>query len=196
MKKFAFAIAATALLATSANAASVTLDVVRSPIPQDAIDAGAPEGTITEIFATTDADILSIGKVRIDLGGTGDVFQVPPPFGSDTAAPDPAFVALNAALKADTFITTPGATNLLGSPLPGDGDTTFGDLSNDGPQNNFLIARIGTARGTFGRFSGQVTVAGSAGPESFEFNVVVPEPATLMLASFGLVGFVASRRRS
>ena len=198
MKKFAFAMLSAALLATTANAASVSIDVEYLPVPQAAIDAGAPEGTTINVFATTDADILSIGRAMVDLsfGAPGELFNVAPPFGSNDTPPDPAFIAFNEALLADSWITTPGDTTRLGADLPGDNNTTFGDLSNDGPQNMFQFASLTVPTGTWGFFSGQVTVAGSAGPESFDFRIVVPEPATMMLVSLGLVGVVAARRRS
>lgn len=194
MKTFALTLLSAALLATTANAATVSFEQVRSAIPQEAIDAGAPVGNINDLFVTTDADILSIGNVRLELNG--DAFQVPPPFGSNDSAPDPAFIAFNQALRADSWITTPGDTSRLGPDFGGlDGGTTFGDLSNDGPQNMFQFARFGTPLGVVGTFSGRVTVAGSAGPESFDFSFVIPEPATMMLAGLGMIGLVAARRR-
>ena len=47
------------------------------------VEAGVPaNATIMDGFATTDADILSIGKVLIE--SSEPLFNVDPPFGSDT----------------------------------------------------------------------------------------------------------------
>ena len=174
--------------------AQVTFECEIYPVPQAAIDAGAPEGRIFDYFVTTDADILSIGQVEVVLGGTGELFQVAPPFGSNTTPPPQAFIDLNPALLADSWVTTPGATSLLGTDLPGDSSTTtFGDLSNDGPQTDFHYMRLTFPTGTFGFASGVVTIAGSTGPESYPIPICFPEPSSLLLVCLGL-GFVGSRR--
>lgn len=168
-----------ALLPVAAQAATVEFSVSTSPVSAEAEAAGAPAGgTIFDYFVTTDADILSVDQVLVDVSG-GSFFQVPPPFGSDTVPPDPAFLALNRALEADSWITTPGSTNLLGPGLDmTDGTSTFGDLSNDGLQTDFHFARFGMPPDTTGTFSARVTVAGASGPESFPLSVdleVVPD---------------------
>lgn len=173
MKKFAFTFVAAALLITTANAAMVDTSFTTSTPGPEAVAAGAPDGGIVmDFLATTDADILSIGNVLIDA--TNPVFNVAPPFGSDTAPPDPAFIALNRALEADSWITTPGDTSLLGPGLDAtDGTSTFGDLTGDGAQTDFTFARLAFPAGTTGTFSGRVTVAGSGGPENFPFSFAI-----------------------
>ena len=127
---------------------------------------------------------------------TGDLFNVDPPFGSNTTPPDPLFLELNPALEADSWVTTPGMTNLLGADLPGDGGTTFGDLSNDGPQEMFHFMRLGVPTGTFAWVSGVVTIAGDSGPESFDFRYAqcIPEPSSIVLLSIAS-GLCVLRKR-
>ena len=178
MKNFLCLISIAVLPATS-QAATVEFSVSTSPVSAEAEAAGAPAGgTIFDYFVTTDADILSVDQVLVDVSG-GSFFQVPPPFGSDTVAPDAAFLALNRALEADSWITTPGLTNLLGPGLDmTNGTSTFGDLSNDGPQTDFHFARFGMPPDATGTFSARVTVAGASGPESFPLSFdleVVPD---------------------
>ena len=171
MKKFALTFVAAAFLITSAQAASVTYSESNAPVSAAAEAAGAPAGgTVYDFLATTDADILSVGEVLVTFT-SGSMFNVDPPFGSNTAPPDPAFISLNAALEADSWITTPGSTSLLGPDLTAtDGTSTFGDLSDEGAQTDFTFARLGVTPGAEGTFSGRVTVAGSSGPENFPFS--------------------------
>jgi hypothetical protein len=147
---------------------------------------------------TTDADILSVNQVVANLTG-GSLFQVAPPFGSDNEPPDPAFLALNPALEADSWISTPGATSKLGggTGFPGDGTGTWGDLTNDGAQTNFKFATLSLSSQFQGTFIGRISVAGAEGPEvfSFELPINVPEPGTAGLAGLGLLALGVIRRR-
>jgi hypothetical protein len=197
MKKI-FAFAAVALFAANVQAATVSTSKTLGTTSPEAVAAGAPaQADVYKFFTTTSADILSIDNIKVTLG-SGSLFQVAPPFGSDTAAPDPAFVGLNRALEADTWITTPGATSLLGTGLPGDGTGSWGDLVDNGAQNNFQFATLTVPKGTVGSFAGRINVAGSAGPENFAFNFTlgVPEPASMALAGMGLIGLMSIRRRN
>ena len=197
MKNFLCLISIAVLPATS-QAATVEFSVSTSPVSAEAEAAGAPAGgTIFDYFVTTDADILSVDQVLVDVSG-GSFFQVPPPFGSDTVAPDAAFLNLNRALEADSWITTPGSTNLLGPGLDmTDGTSTFGDLSNDGPQTDFHFARFGMPPDATGTFSARVTVAGASGPESFPLSVdleVVPDVLVPSLPDGSTISFSACLR--
>jgi hypothetical protein len=191
---------AAGLPAASVSAATVAFSASLAPPSAAAIAAGVPANEcIAKFFVTTDADILSVNQVITFTMG-GPFFQVPPPFGSDTEPPDPAFLSLNRALEADSWITTPGATSKLGggSGFPGDGTGTWGDLSNDGPRANFQFAQLTIPDGQGGTFHGRISVAGASGPEAFEFvfPFCIPEPSTgLLLALGALVGLRARRGR-
>jgi hypothetical protein len=199
-KFFGFAAAVACLTAVNATAATVSFSSSVGPASAAAVAAGVPEGTLVNVYTvTTDADILSVNQVVATLSG-GSLFQVAPPFGSDNEAPDPAFITLNRALEADSWITTPGATSKLGggSGFPGDGTGTWGDLTNDGPQTNFKFATLSLASNFNGMFIGRVSVAGTAGPEVFPFSlpINIPEPGTIGLTSLGLLALGVVRRRA
>jgi hypothetical protein len=195
---FGFVAAVAFGAAATVNAATATITQqgpITNPGPE-AVAAGAPAGgQVHKFVVTSDADILSVNQVLI----TGPaLFQVAPPFGSNTEPPDPAFVGLNRALEADSWISTPGATSRLGPDMPGDGTSTWGDLTNDGAQGNFLFATLTIPPQTFGRFQGRISLAGAEGPEvfPFDFPLGIPEPGTFAMAGMGLIGFIAMRRRA
>ena len=156
----------------SLGAATVTFSESSFPISAEAIADGAPAcGTTYDLFVTTDADILSIDQVLVSSHGA-ELFQVPPPFGSDTAASHPEFIALRPAAEFDSWITTPGMTIVLGPGLDAtDGTSTFGDLSDDGPQDDFHFARLTFSQGGSFDFRGRVIVGGANGPEAFPFSI-------------------------
>ena len=198
MKKF-FAFAAVALLAANVQAATVTTSWTMEAPSAAAIAAGVPAASdVYKFFTTTSADILSVDNVKVNLANGAALFQVAPPFGSDTSAPDPAFVGLNRALEADSWIDTPGATGLLGTGLPGDGTGSWGDTVDNGAQTNYHFATLTVPAGMQGSFVGRINVAGATGPENFGFDFAlgVPEPASFAMAAMGLIGVVAARRRN
>lgn len=161
---------------------------------------GAPaDGDVYDYRVTTDGDILSVFAVQVSLNDGATLFNVPAPFGSNVNSPDPSFIVLRPALGADSWITTPGATTLLGGDLPGDGvNTTFGDTSIDGAQTDFMFARLTVPSGATGTFSGWISILGGDGSpydQQFSFPIGVPEPATIAMAGMGLIGMIGVARR-
>jgi hypothetical protein len=148
---------------------------------------------IVSFYVTTDADILSVNQVRVVLSSGATLFQVSAPFGSDLTPPDEVFIAFNPSLAADSWINTPGSTSRLGTNLPGDGTGSWGDLTNDGPQSYFQIARLTVPANATGRFEGRVSVAGVNGPEAYPF-AWVPEPASSGLLAVALIALARFRR--
>lgn len=196
MKQSFYAFILSGVLLPDAGAATVEFScLVSVPSPEAAAAVAVPIPRIYDFFVTTDADILSIGNVLID--STNPPFSVDPPFGSNTRPPDPIFIDLNRALELDSWITTPGDTSRLGPDLnETDGTTTFGDLSNDGPQDMFHFARLTFPENTTATINLRVTVAGASGPESFGFFGCIPEPSSLVLVQLFAVCVVLSRRQA
>lgn len=189
----------TALTASSAAAATLSFrSEYRFPTAAD-IAAGVPADLVAfDFFATTDADIVSVNNVLVRFYPDVELFQVPIPFGSNTMPAPPEFLAINPALAFDSWITTPGITTLLGADLPGNGNSVWGDLSNDGPQTDFRFASLAFPASAFGTFEGRITLNNNGAPQSFPFSARLgffPEPATILLAGIGVVGLLALRRR-
>jgi hypothetical protein len=203
-KKF-FALATVCLAGfTAVNASAATLTITRqiSHPTQEMVNASAGgltlESQIAKWFVQTDADILSVNQVLVTFTGGASLYQVPAPFGSNTEAPDPAFLAFNASLAADSWISTPGATSRLGGDMPGDGTGSWGDLTNDGPQNSFHFATMtipSFASGARATFTGRISLAGATGPEPKPFVLHIPEPTSLGLIGTSLLGLAGFRRR-
>jgi hypothetical protein len=193
------------LLSSSLHADSVSFSHTVSKI-----GAGIPEieppldSDIHRFFVTTDADILSIHSIRItDSSGQpldtlyhhalGDPMNAEPG--------NPALVPAFPGLQYDSWVTTPGVTTRMFADLPGDGQTAFGDISNDGPQNNFVFAQFTVPGGTAINFQGVVSILSTDNPGQmydapFSFvSPLVPEPAAVSLASMALLGLLIMRPR-
>lgn len=195
-----FAVALT-LAAHAAYAATATIDygapgiTGRAVTPEESGDANGPDpaAKVYEFVVTSDADILRVGEVFIETGGAGLYNN---PTGSNSAPPNPAFVAVFPSLGADSWITTPGnATSTAGGDL-GDDNVSWFDTSSDGPVSDFVFARL-TTTADVGTFRGVVSVAGSAGPEVFPFNLSfgIPEPTSMVLLGIGAMGLAFAGRR-
>jgi hypothetical protein len=157
-------------------------------------------GDVWQFQVTTDGDILSIGNVLIAIPAGATLYNHP--FGdSANANPgNPALIAVFPSLDVDSWITTPGVTTRLGADLPGDGITTFGDLTNDGPQSNFIFAQLTVPHGVRFSFFGVVSIAssttGSEFTRPFAFvPALEPEPTTFCMAGLSFIGFIATSRR-
>jgi hypothetical protein len=164
---------------------------------------GAPaDGDVYQFLVTTDGDILSINQVQITLANGATLFNNAFGDAANAEPGNPALVAAFPSLGVDSWITTPGTTARLGANLPGDGQTTFGDLTNDGPQSGFMFAQLTVPNNTVGTFTGRVSIASTATPgesfvQPFSFQFGIPEPSTVVMAGMGLIGIVAAglRRR-
>jgi hypothetical protein len=151
-----------------AGAADLVLTRQSRPVTVDEIAAGAPlGGLVHDFFISADSDILSIGNVAIDVPLFRDSL------GSDAKTPSDGLAALSASLSAHSFITTPGDTIVLGGGFDNlTPDSMWGDLSDDGPQQNFHFARLTVNQS--GSFHGNVAVHGYDAPVYLPFQFTLP----------------------
>jgi hypothetical protein len=135
------------------------------------IAGGAPVGGLVHEFrVTSDADLLSVNRVSIDV----PLFQ--DALGIDNAAPNVAQAALSSGMTADSFITLPSDTLVLGGGFANSGgENLWGDLSNDGAQQDFLFARLTTDQA--GTFSGNISLRGDSSPVTLPFSFPLPDVA-------------------
>lgn len=168
LAKLGAAVAVIAILATPAAAARISLTRQARPVTDLEIAGGAPLGALVhEFFVTADSDLLSISNVAIDVPAYRN------PFASESAAPAADLAALSSAASASSFITMPGSTVVLGGGFDGAGpDRLWGDLSNDGPQQNFLFARL--TAGQTGSFAGTLAVNDRGTPVNLPFRFSLP----------------------
>ncbi len=152
-------------------AATATLSRQIRPVTAEEILGGAlPGGFVHDFFVSAGSDLLSVNGVAIDV----PLFQHT--LGSDSAAPPASLLATAPALSADSFITMPGSTLVLGGGFGGGAESLWGDLSNDGPQENFHFARL-TVNET-GRFAGQISLRGYDGIVNLPFDFALPGRAS------------------
>jgi hypothetical protein len=191
MKSNSFAwIVVVVISSHNANAASVAFPSWHErPFTAAEIHSGAPVGgKLLSFLVTTDADILSVGRVLATTTGTFSQLPTPPPFDLPSEPLPPFF----------PYIETPGTTIELGKPFPGDGtdNSAWGDTQDNGPQSHFKFAQLVISPASAAwSFSGNIAVAGATGPELFPFSFGVPEPASGLLAISSVVSAFAVRRR-
>jgi len=163
-----------------------------------------PGSITTNVFATTTGDIVSLEKLTLTMEN-GLIFNLGAPFGRDISDACPDFCSFEPLAEADSYVTTPGSTFPLGTPPPyirpdGMPINTWADTSDDGPQDNFQIARI-TLQPSDGRGLMQGTLqfvnqAGNLEPMPFSVVIGVPEPASAVLSLIAGLVMLGFRRRS
>lgn len=199
MKTFSLVIASCLIAAAQATAGTVSFSSSSRPV--SAAESGAPTdpapagGTVFEFFLTSDLDILSIDNVNVEPANQLFQFTLIP---SDTTPPNALLAPSFPSITADSFITTPGATQTTGGATPFlVPNSSWFDTDSNGAQNNFRFAQLTLPEGvalSF-RFVGRVNLAGENSVENFPFEFVgIPEPTSLALASISLIGLVLRRR--
>lgn len=150
-----------------ASAAEMTFVRLSRPVTAAETAGGAPVGgMVHDFYATSDADLLILATHF-----NQSVYQHP--YGSDHAAPSPEMIAYYPAVGADSFFTLPSSTVMLGGGFTGPGpEKAWGDLSNDGPQSDFLFGRLTTT--TPGAFAGYFAVRGQETYIEMPFNFALP----------------------
>jgi hypothetical protein len=146
-----------------------TLSIARQSraVTPEEIAGGAPMGGfVHEFYVNSTTDLLSIGPANVNV----PLYQSA--LGADNAAPTDGMVAMFPEVGADSFIDLPGDTVMLGGGFAGAGDQMWGDLSNDGGQENFLLARL-TVDQT-GTFSGNISVRTDGNFVSLPFDFLLP----------------------
>lgn len=175
------------------DAASVTIDYGHwgpegRPVTAGEIaanDGVDPSARVFNFRLTSDADILRIGDIHIDVepGGLYDPTDGPPP--------RPCFLCgFGGTLSVDSWLTTPGSgTVVAGGSGLGDPNVSYFDTSNDGPVTDFIFASL-TFQSPNWTFRGLVSVAGNDGPEIFPFLFTsqIPEPTSMTLLLAGGCG--------
>jgi hypothetical protein len=149
----------------------VSIEITRRSYPVSAgrKSFGASAQYIHEFFVTADTDLISVGKVEIE----GSVYQHRE--GSDRKPPNARVLDIWPGASADSFITTPGTTQVLGQGFYGSSKETeivWYDESDDGPLKEFLFARL-TVDQT-GSFAGTINVRGPKGCVSLPFKFTLP----------------------
>lgn len=151
------------------RAQSVLFDLQSRPVSPAEIAAGVPAGTVIDLFATTQEDMLALGVREL----SGDFFHHELAWDSNVASS--ALMDLHPTLTADSWFTTPGETLVLGGGFgvkPNE-ETLWGDLSRDGPVTDFQFGRLTVPYGSTASINGQFDIRGEYGPEGYLFDFSV-----------------------
>jgi len=183
-------------LVDSARAALVTFErTQRAPTaPEIGNDPNLAGKIIYDWFLTSTGDILSINNVVITIDGTTNgslLYQNS--LGTDVMRPSPVFIPVFPALAADSWISTPGNTSTAGGGFSTPGSTWF-DSDNNGPQIHFNFARLTVPSSASGSFAGFVSIPSDDGQSVVSFPIIIPEPASTLLAGMGLFALVSAHR--
>jgi hypothetical protein len=155
-------------------------------------------GDVWQFTVTTDGDILSVNNIQITHQGGVALYQHPAGDVQDANGPRDIFLPAFPSLSADSWIDTPGAGNRLGPPLPGDGTTTVGDTTDDGPVTDYVFAQLTFPKDTLFTISGRISIAGqhpgAVFDQPFHFTAFFPEPTSVWLAVCALPVLADQRR--
>ncbi len=148
---------------------SPSFDVFSRPVSEAEIAGGAPAGTVFDLFADTEQDLLLIGMNEI----APSLFQHP--LGSDTGAPMPDFVSSFPALGADSWFATPGSTAVVGDgfSMTAGGDTAWFDTENLGGLSDYHFGRLTIPSNSSANFQGNFHLRGENGPKVHPFQFAV-----------------------
>jgi len=214
-KLFAVALAVS-FLPAAASAAVIGFNTVQTPA-----EAAGPGFIANDLLINFEGNLGGL-QMWLQLDGTDETFNsTAAEFGSDLP-PNPALFAVNAAVEFDTFVTIGGLTStdpnlsdvlIIGGAAnipgaPAERSLTGGTLSVtwapgtgvviDGG-TDFPIARITLPPTINGNALFYLTTIGDDPlliRRSVIDGVIVPEPASMALASLAALGMVAIRRRS
>lgn len=150
---------------------AVELERITRPVTGEEIAAGTPDGYVHEFFVSSSTDVIGIRDVKLDV----PVYQ--DKFGLDNRAPGPSRLALSLGVSASSFLDTPSQTYVVGgfAAAQNGSEATWYDRNNNGPQDDFLFARLTVSE--TGNFSGSIDVMGPNGPIEVPFDFVLPGTA-------------------
>jgi hypothetical protein len=163
-------------IAQPASAATVVFARESRPVSVEEIADGAPSGAlVSNFYATADADILSVV--------TSFHLPVFKHRAADDHSPvDTELAAMFPGLRASSYLDTPGDTLRLGGGWTSEGEKVWGDLSNDGPQKDFLFGRLTTSEA--GTFSGFLAMRGEWTYVNVPFSFDLPGDKGAMTETF------------
>lgn len=179
--------AALSLLGITQPASAAEMTLIRNSrlVTAAEIDGGAPQGgMVHDFYATSDADLLT-------LATHFDQWTYQHPYGSDNDAPPSELITHFPALAADSFLRMPSSTMMLGGGFNGaDSEKVWGDLSNDGPQSDFLFGRMTTTEP--GAFAGYFAVRGQETYIKMPFSFTLPGPSGAFTETLSISGIEQS----
>lgn len=163
---------------------------------------------VYKYFISTDEDIVSIDDVFIEnLGIRNDVIYNHP-MGQDTGPLSMDIINTFPSLTADSWITTPGNTQIIKSldfefPLAdgqtaSNGTATWFDEDLNGAVDGFQFAQLTVPYTSFFKVTGNITLSGGNGISAAPFTIyagcpICPEPSTFFLFFLSLSHIVCWR---